>query len=89
MNKINSFKISRNTQFFKDLLTTDPNRNYNLGYYNLIISIRDLSLYSKGIKPHRNWKITLLKKYFDIKGNSKDMCDKLRIIKKCVSEEYA
>ena len=72
-------KIDKNTQFIIDLQSKDNiDRNYNLGWYNLIISIRDLSLYSKGIKPHRRWKITPLKIYFGIKGNTKSMLDKLR-----------
>lgn len=39
------------------------------GVYNLIISIRDVKLYSKGIRPHRSWKIGDVKRYFGIKGN--------------------
>ncbi len=41
----------------------------NKGYYNLIISIRDLKLWRGGIRPHRLWKITDVKRYFGIKGN--------------------
>ena len=37
-------------------------------YWNLIISIRDISLYLKGIIAHRNWKITPVKEYFGFKG---------------------
>ena len=71
--------INENTQFAIDLLSEDnENRNYNLGLYNLYVSIRDLRMYSKcNIKPHRNWKITLLKTYFGIKGNAKSMLDQL------------
>ena len=76
-----------NTQFIIDLQSKDNiNRNYNLGWYNLIISIRDLRLYSKGIKSHRRWKITPLKIYFGIKGNAKSMLDKLRKIKQTIKE---
>jgi hypothetical protein len=39
------------------------------GVYNLLISIRDVKLYSKGIKPHRGWKIGDVKRYFGVKGN--------------------
>jgi hypothetical protein len=41
-----------------------------VGYWNLITSIRDCKLYSKGIKPHRNWKITDVKWYFGVKGDA-------------------
>ena len=38
-------------------------------FYNLVISIRDVSLFSKGIKPHRGWRITDVKNYFGVKGS--------------------
>ena len=38
-------------------------------FYNLVVSIRDVSLFSKGIKPHRGWRITDVKNYFGVKGN--------------------
>jgi hypothetical protein len=46
-------------------------------YWNLILSIRDCKLYSKGIKPHRNWKITHVKAYFGVKGNAVAIAEKL------------
>lgn len=50
-------------------------------YYNLIVSIRDCSLWAKGMKPHRFFQITDVKKYFGLKGNSKTFADQLRNIK--------
>jgi hypothetical protein len=38
-------------------------------FYNLVVSIRDVSLFSKGIKPYRGWRITDVKNYFGVKGN--------------------
>jgi hypothetical protein len=38
-------------------------------FYNLVVSIRDVSLFSKGIKPHGGWRITDVKNYFGVKGN--------------------
>ena len=51
------------------------------GYYNLVVSIRDLRLYSKGIRPHRNWKVTDVKRYFGISGNTAVALSKLEEIK--------
>ena len=51
------------------------------GYYNLLLSIRDCKLYSKGIKPHRNWKITDVKRYFGIKGNAQELASQLEEIR--------
>ena len=58
------------TQFERDLKKTI---NFNgkpmsISLYNLVVSIRDVKLYSKGIVPHRNWKITYVKEYFGLKG---------------------
>tara|TARA_R100001443_G_C3341972_1_gene174700 strand:- start:142 stop:645 length:504 start_codon:yes stop_codon:yes gene_type:complete len=46
------------------------------GIYNLIISKRDLGLWSKvGMKPHRHWKVTDVKRYFGLKGNKEKIYD--------------
>jgi hypothetical protein len=58
---------------FQDDLSKTINVNGGemlVGYWNLIISIRDCKLYSKGIKPHRNWKISDVKWYFGVKGDA-------------------
>ena len=75
-------------KFFSDL-NPDNNlgRNYNLGMWNLILSIRDLKLYSKGIKPHRNWKITPLKTYFGMNGNAKVLQKKLDTLYRVLTEK--
>ena len=88
MTKLDDYK---DTQFIIDLTEDSISKDnidmeYNLGWYNLIISIRDLRLYSKGIKPHRRWKITPLKTYFGIKGNAKSMLDKLIKINQIIKE---
>ena len=47
-------------------------------YYNLLVSIRDCGLWSIGMKPHRFFKITDVKKYFGLKGSSKTYANQLR-----------
>lgn len=54
------------------------------GYYNLVVSIRDLKLYNAGIKPHRNWKVTDVKRYFGINGNNLALLYKLCEIKNII-----
>lgn len=39
-------------------------------YYNLVVSIRDVSLFSKGMKPHRNWRLKDVKGYFGLTGGT-------------------
>ncbi len=52
-----------------------------IGYYNLLLTIRDLGLYKVGLKPNRHWKITDVKKYFGIKGSAESMLEELNTIK--------
>jgi len=76
-------------KFIQDLeKTIQVNSNpMPVGYYNLLISIRDLEWYSKGLRPHRNWRITDVKKYFGISGSAIKMVAKLRDIKKHMNDE--
>ena len=56
-------EIDEDCQFMADLVTIDNgNRNYNMGIWNLTLSIRDLKLFCKGIKPNRHWKFNPVKK---------------------------
>lgn len=84
--------IAENTQFYKDLV--DENKAISIngtptskGYYNLIVSIRDCKLFAVGIKPHRFWKITDVKKYFGIKGNAKQLKEQLEEMQKILTEK--
>ena len=71
------------SQFGKDL--SYPmwinNAASSRGYYNLVVSMRDVRLYKAGIKPHRNWKVTDVKRYFGINGNTATLLSKLEEIK--------
>ena len=82
------------SRFYQEMTDEDKVLNVNgtpmaKGYWNLIVSIRDVSLYTKGIKPHRNWKITDVKNYFGVKGNPNAVLDYLNEIKEMLvpSEE--
>ena len=73
-------KAVEGTKFAEDMATSLPVNGKPMprGYWNLIVSIRDCSLYSKGLKPNRNWKISDVKWYFGIKGSASDMAETLR-----------
>jgi hypothetical protein len=80
----------KNTQFFKDMTDESKTLNVNnntmpLGYWNLIISIRDCKLYSKGIKPNRHWKISDVKTYFGLKGDASKLVVQLEDIKSALT----
>ncbi len=49
------------------------NKQSNMGYYNLIVSIRDMSLWCKlGMKPNRHWTFKQVKEYFGLQGFNKN-----------------
>jgi len=83
MNNKNNIKILDNCQFLKDLKNTD--NEVNRAKYNLIVSVRDLKLYSKGIKPYRGWSINAVKRYFGLKGNTDKVLNDLQSIKNHLS----
>jgi hypothetical protein len=67
------------TQFEKDLdapLMINQSKS-SRGFYNLVVSIRDCGLNCKGIKAHRNWRISDVKWYFGVKGNKQAVYDQL------------
>ncbi len=54
----------------------------NKGYYNLCLTIRDLSVYTKrGLKPHRHWKLKNVKQYFGMKGTALSILQRLEAFK--------
>ncbi len=63
------------TPFLKDLgsgRTIKFNgKDMPMAIYNLIVSKRDLGLWKMGMKPHRGWKVTDVKKYFGFTGHDK------------------
>ena len=82
-----TIEIDENCQFFKDLTTFENSqRNYNLGMWNLSLSIRDLKLYCKGIKPYRKWRITPVKKYFGMTGHKEVLLEKLHRLNEIINE---
>jgi hypothetical protein len=59
------------TQFETDLETpmNIQGGQSSLGYYNLVVTKRDMHLYCVGLKPNRNFKLNDVKKYFGLKGD--------------------
>lgn len=54
------------------------------GWYNLVVSIRDVKLWKAGIRPNRFWKLKQVKEYFQVKGNT----DKILTQLETMLEEY-
>jgi len=80
----------KNTQFFKDMTDESKTLKVNngtmpLGYWNLIISIRDCKMYLLGIKPNHHWKISDVKTYFGLKGDASKLVIQLEDIKSALT----
>jgi hypothetical protein len=76
----------KGTRFLSDLETP---LNINgvescRGYYNLIVSIRDVSLFTKGLKPDRTWRLKDVKTYFGVKGGSAKVLEQLHAYKEAI-----
>lgn len=63
------------TPFWQDLHNHYSNpRGVNRAEYNLICSKRDVGLWTKiGMKPTAGWKVSYVKKYFNIKGTKESL----------------
>ena len=49
--------------------------------WNLIVSKRDLTMWCKhGMKPHRHWKVSHVKKYFGIKGTGDKLLERFMVL---------
>jgi len=77
------------TQFQADLTTPlmVNDNNFGKGLYNLIISIRDVSLFIKGIKPHRFWRLKDVKAYYGLVGGKEKCLEQLKAYKEFLVEE--
>jgi hypothetical protein len=76
-------KVDTQTQFELDLvkpLTINGNKSCK-GFYNLVVSIRDMKLYCKGMKANRFWKISHVKDYFGVKGNKESVLEQLIVMR--------
>ena len=82
-------EVDGDCKFLQDLEILPNVGGVNPGLWNLITSIRDLKLYTKGMKPHRRWKITPVKKYFGINGNAQVVLQKLELINQILKEEVS
>jgi len=72
------------TQFQTDLkksMLFNNDSTISKGIYNLLVSTRDVKLYSKGLKPHRGWRIGDVKRYFGVKGNASEVIKQLENLK--------
>ena len=81
LSSLSVINIKRNimTQYEKDQeVKIATNNGYiTKGNWNLILSKRDVSLFCKGMKPHRNWRLNDVKAYFGLKGGKESILEQL------------
>tara|TARA_R110002074_G_scaffold375767_1_gene552534 strand:+ start:361 stop:606 length:246 start_codon:yes stop_codon:yes gene_type:complete len=65
----------------------DLNANNHMGMYNLITSLGGVRLWTKGIKPNRNWTLKSVKNYFGLQGNAKSILEQLETIHNIIKKE--
>jgi len=53
----------------------------NMGTWNLVCSIRDVSLFTEGMTITRGWRLKHVKDYFNIKGNKHKVLEQLKTIR--------
>ena len=58
----------------------------NPGWWNLTLSVRDLKMWSRGIKANRNWKVSDVKSYFNIRGNKDSLVTQIEAIQTLINE---
>ena len=87
MNKAQVLSAIKGTKFESDLgISLNVNGSpMPAAMWNLLLSIRDCKLYSKGIKPHRNWRISDVKWYFGVKGGAGDIAKRLEEYKEALA----
>ena len=71
------------SQFWNDWTTSET--PVNPGWLNLIISVRDFKLWSRGIKPNRFWKVSDAKKYFNIRGGKESLVTQIEAIQQFIT----
>jgi len=57
----------------------------NPGWWNLTISVRDLKMWTRGIKANRNWKVSDVKSYFNIRGNKDSLVTQIEAIQRLIN----
>ena len=72
-------EIRGDCKFMQDLES-----NNKFAIYNLIVSIRDVKLWTKGMKINRHWKISHVKKYFGMNGSPKILLEKMETLHKII-----
>jgi hypothetical protein len=71
-----------------DLILGDQSKRFDWPTWNLLCSVRDLTMFCKhGMKPHRHWRLKDVKAYFGISGNKEKILAQLEFLRACALQE--
>ena len=71
-----------------DLIVGGHAKKFYWPTWNLLCSIRDLTMFCKhGMKPHRHWRLKDVKAYFGIKGSKEKILEQLEFLRSRVFAE--
>jgi len=74
--------MAENCQFLKDLDTGNK-----MALYNLAVSVGQVKLFSKGIKPTQKWRLKDVKNYFGLVGGTDKILGQLEQLQDIINEK--
>ena len=69
---VNMVNMAEDCEFLKDL-----DAGNKMALYNLAVSVGQVKLFSKGIKPSRHWRLKDVKYYFGLVGGTDEILNQL------------
>lgn len=79
------FEIDKKNHF--QYIDSNGARPMSRAFWNLVVSIRDVGLFCKGIAPNRHWRLKHVKEYFGLKGSKEKIYDQLNEMLAVYKEE--
>ena len=73
-------------QFLKDVNGSENFGGLSKGLYNLIVCKGQVKLFSKGIKPTKNWRVTDVKGYFGLVGSTEKILAQLEQLQTIIKD---
>ena len=79
--------MDENCQFLKDLEAQGSAEGANkIALYNLAVSVGQVELFSKGIKPSRHWRLKDVKNYFGLVGGTDKILSQLQQLQTIIND---
>ena len=74
--------MAEDCEFLKDL-----DAGNKMALYNLAVSVGQVKLFSKGIKPTQRWRLKDVKNYFGLVGGTDKILDQLEQLQEIINEK--